>query len=445
MSTNISKNAYIRVHSVSGTMKKFLSSILIMFTALSLSAQSGRPKYLTIPFREPLEDPMPGLQMGSADSLGMDPSILVGVDKLIEDAISAGTMPGAVICVVRRDRIVHLQAYGHRMVTPFVVPMTTDAVFDLASLSKPVSTATCIMQLIEQGRIKLTDKVKDYIPGFKPWVDPKDPSVKVDITIQDLLTHSSGLAAYTSAQTQKERFGEYQPDSLMRCIARESERGFRPKTKFRYSCLNYITLQNVLQKVTGQRLCEYARDNFFSPLGMHNSTYLPVNEFWRWDLWPYVVPTEVQEDGLALCWAVHDPLARVCNAGNSGNAGVFSTAEDLALFSAAIMNGGEILGRRILKTETVKLMTTIPKENSPKVGTCLGWHVTSSYSGCKGKLLKGTGVICHTGYTGTSIVIDLKSKTAIILLTNRVHPDDVGSLSSLRISVADTVVSSIKK
>lgn len=425
-------------------MRKVWIAILSMLVTVQLSAQPGvRQQYVTVPFCEPFEDPMPGLAMGDPDSLGFDPSVLTKVDGLIDSTIVAGTIPGAVLCVVKNDRIAYLKAYGNRMVTPFMIPMTTDAVFDLASLSKPVSTATCVMQLIENGRIKLSDKVSDYIDDFQPWVDKKRKSRKQDITIQDLLTHSSGLAAYTSATTQEERFGRYQPDSLMWCIAHESDRGFQPRTKHRYSCLNFITLQHILQKVTGMRLCDYAEENLFKPLGMRSTTYFPLEEFRRWDLRPYAVPTEVQpDDSLALYCAVHDPLARICNAGNSGNAGVFSTAEDLALLAAAMMNGGEIMGRRILKPETVRLMMTIPRENAARVGTALGWDVFSSYSSCKGTLLNDSKTVCHTGYTGTSMVMDLEDRIAIILLTNRVHPFDKGSLKLLRIGVADTVAAS---
>ena len=389
---------------------------------------------------------------------GMDPERLVRVDAVIDDAIRAGDIPGAVLSVVRRNEIVYLKAYGNKSVVPETVPMTVETMFDLASLSKCVGTTLSFMQLVEGGFVRLADPVKRYIPGFKPWVDP-ETGEEVDIILRDLLTHASGLSDYYDADLFVRRFGTNQPDSLMRVIATEVERHFRPGSDFLYSCLNFITLQHILEKVTGERLCDYAEQHVFAPLGLKHTCYFPLKEDLRTparhpDLLPLVAPTEVQADGTVLKGAVHDPLARLANGGNSGNAGVFSDAVDLSRICMMVMNQGSALkdkklgfpeeDTRILSRAAVRLMTAIPPENAPSVGRALGWDVKSEHSGLRGDLFNPETTLMHTGYTGTSLVIDLDTHTAIVLLTNRVHPADDGSVSRLRALISNIVAGSIR-
>ena len=389
---------------------------------------------------------------------GMDPERLARVDVVIDDAIQAGDIPGAVLSVVRGNDIVYLKAYGNKSVIPDTEPMTVETMFDLASLSKCVGTTLSFMQLVEGGYVRLTDPVKRYIPGFKPWIDP-ETGEEVDIILRDLLTHSSGLSAYYDADLFVERFGTNQPDSLMRVIATEVDRHFRPGSDFLYSCLNFITLQHILETVTGERLCDYAESHVFAPLGLKHTCYFPLEEDLRTparhrDLLPLVAPTEVQSDGSVLKGAVHDPLARLANGGNSGNAGVFSNAVDLSRICMMVMNQGmarkdKKLGfyeedTRVLSPSTVRVMTTIPPENAPSVGRALGWDVKSEHSGLRGDLFNPEKTLMHTGYTGTSLVIDLDTRTAIILLTNRVHPTDDGSVSRLRALVSNIVAGAIR-
>ena len=389
---------------------------------------------------------------------GMDPERLARVDAVIGDAIRAGDIPGAVLSVVRRNDIVYLKAYGNKSVVPDIVPMTVDTMFDLASLSKCVGTTLSFMQLIEEGYVRLTDPVKRYISDFKPWVDP-GTGEEVDIILRDLLTHSSGLPAYFDADLFVERFGTNQPDSLIRVIATEVDRHFRPGSDFLYSCLNFITLQHILESVKGERLCDYAETHVFEPLGLNHTCYFPLQEDLRTparhvDLLPFVAPTEVQSDGSVLQGAVHDPLARLANGGNSGNAGVFSDAMDLSRICMMVMNQGMAAkdkkqgfsgeDTRILSRAAVRLMTTVPPENAPTVGRALGWDMRSEHSGLRGDLFNPETTLMHTGYTGTSLVIDLDTHTAIVLLTNRVHPADDGSVSRLRALVSNIVAGSIR-
>ena len=394
------------------------------------------------------------LRMDSPERHGMNPEKLAQVDRVIEEAISAKEIPGAVLSVVRGNDIVYLKAYGNKSVVPAVEPMTTETLFDLASVSKCVGTTLAFMQLIENGYVRLTDNVDRYLPDFKPWTDPESGET-VDITVRDLLSHSSGLTPYINADTFVKEYGGNNPEKMEWYIATKVKRNFRPGTDFMYSCLNFVTLQRILERVTGEKLYEYAQKHVFDVLGLRHTCYFPLiytpaasNSA---ELAGLCAPTEVQADGKPLVAQVHDPMARRIMGGNSGNAGVFSNAEDLSVVCAAIMNGGVLVDKkgrvlestRILSPLTVRLMATIPPQNDPSVGRALGWDKKSSHSGLRGDLFNPETTIMHTGYTGTSIVIDTETKTAVILLTHRVHPEDKGSVGRLRALVANIVAGSI--
>ncbi|MCI2082828.1 MAG: beta-lactamase family protein [Bacteroidales bacterium] len=365
-----------------------------------------------------------------ADTINL--SRLAYADSAIDAAIADRQIPGAVLCIVEGDDIKYLKAYGYKEIVPDSIPMTTNTVFDLASLSKCVGTTLSFMQLLEEGKVRLSDPVKMYIPGFKPWYDVEKKD-SVDITIEDLMTHTSGIIPYINVDKFIARYGTGCPDSLIKYIATEAPRRFRPKTGYLYSCLNFITLQRILENVTGEKLCDYAQKHVFDVLDLKNTYYCPTP-----DKFGQIAPA-TYENGKLLLGEVHDPTARIINLGNSGNAGVFSSAEDMAVIARAIMDGGEWKGKRILGKETVKAMCTVP-ENVHKFGRTLGWDAWSTSASQPGDILTDrTQCICHTGYTGTSMVIDFKHRIAIILLTNRVHPDDSGSCSRVRALVANIV------
>ena len=380
-----------------------------------------------------------GIERVSPAEVGMDEARLVKVDDIINASIEENVIPGAVLAVVRDGKLAYIKAYGNKSVYPNVEPMTENTVFDLASCSKVVGTAMSMAHLMERGGFRLTDRVDMYIPGFQPYVDPKTGE-KVNIRIVDLLTHSSGLPSYVSPEVVIKAKGAADPDSLMSYIC-TMKRIYKPTTQFEYSCLNFITLQNVLQNITGKKLADYAQENIFDVLGMKNTTYMASK---KPEILPLVAPTEKQPDGNCLIGEVHDPLARVMNHGNSGNAGVFSNAEDLAILAAALMNDGNINGKQVLGKLTVETMITVPEETKA-LGRSLGWDNYSSYASNRGNLFHQTKTFGHTGYTGTSIIIDPVSKTAVILLAHRVHPADKGSAVRLRALVANTVAGSIVK
>lgn len=401
-----------------------LFTILFLSTLMLISSCCGAPEGT--------------LAKATPESQGMNSEKLSLVDDVINDAISQGSIPGAVLSVVRDNKIVYLKAYGNKSVVPDTIPMTVETVFDLASVSKCVGTTLSFLQLIEKGKVRLTDPVNMYIPDYAPWVDP-ETGEKVDIRIIDVMTHTSGIAPYVDMNEFVARFGEACPDTLIRFIATEAKRNFKPTTDYMYSCLNFITIQNILQNVTGEKLCDYAQQNVFGALGLKHTCYNPTGENLE-----LCAPTEVQADGLPLIGKVHDPIARRLNLGNSGNAGVFSNAEDLSVIAAALMNGGEVNGHRILGDLMVEKMIQVPEKNNPEVGRALGWDNRSESASIKGDLFSSTRTICHTGYTGTSMVIDIDQKTAIILLAHRVHPVDKGGLGRVRALVSNIVAGSIE-
>lgn len=388
------------------------------------------------------------------ERVGMSSARLAYADSAILKAVDEGNIPGAVLAVVKDGKMAYIKAYGNRSVTPKKEKMTTSTIFDMASCSKSMSTAVCAMILVERGQIRLSDAVENYIPGFKNWTS-KDGKEKTTIRIRHILTHSSGLPPYVSVAEVQKLYGNAQPDSLIKYIA-SWRRDFEPGTDFQYSCLNYITMQHIIEKVSGLSLREFARRNLFDVLGMHHTDYIPCKQdekgmwvttslpVWAKDnsSWQEIVaPTQKQTNGQIFRGQVHDPLARVMNSGISGNAGVFSSADDIALLCAALINGGELNGRRILSPATVKLMTTVPA-GYEKIGRTPGWDNSSDYSSNLGDMLSNQAY-GHTGFTGTMIDIDPANKLAVILLTNSVHPDGHTSVIRLRAVVTNAVAGAI--
>lgn len=402
--------------------KNKISRIPLFFSTLFLSLLFAGSAYAQLPVVQP-------------EDVNLSPARLRHADEAIEKAIAEKQIPGAVLAVVKDGKMAYLKAYGNRSVYPAVEKMETDTVFDLASLTKPIATATSAFILIEQGRLRLLDKVKLFIPDFEGWKTPDGKTV--DIRVVDLMTHTSGLPAYANAKQLKEEHGAPNPDALIAYIA-TCKRGFEPQTDTRYSCLNYITLQRIIETVSGQSLREFARRNIFDPLGMAHTDFKPSGELLR-----LTAPTQRQGDGSVLRGVVHDPLARIMNDGISGNAGLFSSAADLAIYVAALQNGGEWNGRRLLSPLAVKAMRTVPR-HVRQFGRTPGWDVFSPYASNIGDLL-GPNTYGHGGYTGTSVVIDPDNGIAVILLANRTHPDDAGDVIRLRSYVANAVAASLLK
>ena len=395
------------------------------------------------------------LQRVAPEQVGMDSRHLLYADEAIETAIANKDIPGAVLAVVRNGKMAYLKAYGNKRVYPNTEPMTVNTIFDMASCSKSMSTAICTHILAERGKLRLLDPVSLYIPEFKSWVSEDGKDKKI-IRITDLLTHTSGLPPYAPTSELEKQYGSPNPDGMIEYIA-NCHRDFKPQTDFQYSCLNYITLQRIIETVSGQSLRDFARENLFDVLGMAHTDYLPCkrDKDGKWintadahwttstegDWHSLIAPTEKQSDGSVLCGQVHDPLARVMNGGISGNAGVFSCAEDIAVLCAALQNGGEWNGHRILSPLGVKAMRTVPRATAT-LGRTLGWDNFTAYASNNGDYF-GPNTYGHTGYTGTSIIIDPDNDTSVILLVNAVHPEDGHSMVRLRSLIANVVAASI--
>lgn len=380
--------------------------------------------------------PAQNLDIVAPEAVGLDASRLANADRAIAQAIADKTIPGAVLCVERHGKIGYLKAYGNKRVYPNTEKMTTGTVFDMASCSKAMSTATCAMILIDRGQLRLNDRVDQYVPEFENWKDSITGETEA-IRVIDLMTHTSGLPPYAPVQELKKKYGSPNPQAVVNWIS-HCKRLYAPETGWTYSCCNYIMLQQVIEKITGQTLQQFAHDNIFAPLNMRHTDYRPTKA-----LAALCAPTEKQADGNCLLGVVHDPLACTMMGGLSGNAGLFSSAEDVATYCAAILNKGELNGKRILSPLAVKCMETVPRSLA-QFGHTPGWGISTPYSSNSGDLLSAQ-TFGHTGYTGTSIVIDPANDVAIILLTNCVHPVDKGNVVRLRALVANAVAGSILK
>lgn len=350
------------------------------------------------------------LHPSSAKGAGMMTAPLQQIDQIINQAISEKVMPGAVAFVARGGKIVKHTAYGNsaqytdgkftEMENP--ISMQEDTIFDLASISK-IFTATAVMVLYEQGLFALDDPVAKYIPEFAA-------NGKENVTIRQLLTHTSGFVSWIPLYSQgKSR------DERLQLVFRQPLKN-PPGTAYEYSDLNMITLGALVERLSGQRQDVFVKEQITGPLGMKDTMYNPPAK-----LKNRIAATEFQATpNRGLVWGeVHDENAWSLD-GVAGHAGVFSTAEDLAKLAHIFLNDGKYGGKRILKPETIKLLLENQNEKFPGNDHGLGWELGQGWY--MDALSEGTYSFGHTGYTGTSVVVSPNNKTIAILLTNRVHP-----------------------
>jgi uncharacterized protein YbbC (DUF1343 family)/CubicO group peptidase (beta-lactamase class C family) len=346
---------------------------------------------------------------------------LRGLDDIIESTIQANQIPGAVVLVGHNGKVVYNKAYGNKSLEPVRQKMTEDTIFDMASLTKCMATATAVMQLEEQGKIRLNDTVAKYIPEF-------GKNGKEQITIRQLVTHFSGLREDLDLKVA------WQSKATAYQMAHDETPVAPAGSEFRYSDINYIMLGELVERISGMSLDEYAQKNIFKPLDMDHTRYLPPHEWMD-----KIAPTEFDETNHMLWGTVHDPTARRMG-GVAGHAGVFSTAGDVSKFAQAMLDA-----KFVISAASIQKMTTPQQPPNSVEMRGVGWDLDTPFSSNRGEMLP-IGSFGHTGFTGTSLWIDPTTNSYIILLTNAVHPRlRPGSPAvALRTKVATFVAANLK-
>lgn len=366
----------------------------------------------------------------TSSEVGVSPQQQSVIRTVVEEAIQNGDFPGCVICFGRRNQVVSLQAYGDRQVKPVQISMTVDTVFDLASITKPVATATSLMVLIDHNKLKLSDRIADYFPKF-------GSNGKGSITVKHLLIHQSGLIPDNS-------LSDY-ADGPEQAWQRICELGLvcEVGTEFRYSDVNFIVLAKLVEKISGQDIHEFSQQAIFQPLGMEETGYLPQQAIRR-----RAAPTE-QRNGVWLRGEVHDPRAHRLN-GIAGHAGLFSTASDLAIYASMMLGRGTLSGDvrtdgqpvTVLSETVWRQMTDAYTVSSGQRG--LGWDKQTGFSSNKGKRLTAAA-FGHGGFTGTVLWIDPEKDLFFIFLSSRLHPDGKGKVNRLAGRILDVVVDAVSE
>lgn len=432
------------------------------------------------------------------------------VSKLINDAIAANRLPGAVVLIGHAGQIVFHQAYGSRKLAgepgldgspALAEPMTEDTIFDMASLTKILATAPAVMQLYEQGKVQFDDPVQQYLPDFNEANDPR----RAKVTVRMLLTHTSGETGDVELKDPWGLEAADKAEGVHRALTTPLESD--PGGGFRYSDINFILLGALIEKLTGEPEDEYVAAHVFAPLGLEDTRYLPAAKAcgahtvrgaaigwapastgeacpagaWSTDLLPRIAPTARDEEGRAdpprnpdldylLRGTVQDTTARRMG-GVAGHAGVFSTAHDVGVFAQALLD--RLAGRpsEFPLTQTTLEAMTAPQQpghtprqlqaandaireavaTRPNATRSLlaphypaipgqnlrgfGWDIDTPLSMARGASFP-IGSFGHTGFTGTSVWIDPRSDTYVVLLTNSIHTRGSEPISDVRGEVA---------
>ncbi len=343
---------------------------------------------------------------------------LNAIDQAVDTALREKKLPGCVVVIGRRDEILFRRAYGQRALEPVKLPMTLDTVFDIASLTKPVATASSIMVLAERGAIDLDEPVAIYVPAFAR-------AGKAHITIRQVLTHTAGLPADTPMRDY-----ELGKEEALRRIYDIKPR-FKPGERFQYSDVGFLVLQEVVQRVSGEDLAAFAEKNVFRPLGMAETGYLPAEA-----LRVRAAPTEYRINAF-MQGEAHDPRAYLMG-GVAGHAGVFSTATDLSRFAQAMLGEGAIGTDRFLSPKSVAAFTA--PHDVPAGIRALGWDMKSAFSTNRGDGFSPRAY-GHGGYTGTALWVDPELDLFVVFLSNRVHPDGKGVANPLVKQIATIAAS----
>lgn len=364
----------------------------------------------------------PVARSASSDAPTLPPLAPDAVDeiaRLVQTEIEAGKLPGAVVVVGRKDGVVMRGAWGRRALWPAPEPMTPDTVFDLASLTKAVATATSLALLAQDGALTLDDPASRHLPELDR------PRTRA-ITLRQLLTHSAALPP----ENRLTDYAAGPEQAIARILAIDPEA--KPGARYRYSDVGYLWLGEVVRRAAGKPIDVFAKERIFAPLGMHDTAFGVAPE-----LRERVAPTEPREaTGIMIRGEAHDPRAFRLG-GVAGNAGLFSTADDLVRFARMMLSDGELDGVRVLSHESVAALT-----RAERVGGVLrtpGWDARSDHSRLRGTRLSERAY-GHGGFTGVSLWIDPERDLFVLFLSNRVHPDGTGYVISLVAGVTDAAV-----
>jgi CubicO group peptidase (beta-lactamase class C family) len=346
------------------------------------------------------------------------------IDAEINKAIQRGLIPGAVLQIGHNGEVLYRKAYGLRALIPKREKMTLDTIFDAASLTKVIATTSCLMKLYEDGKLRLDAPVTDYLPEFQGGSSP--------VTVRDLMTHFSGMRPDLDLEPE---WSGYQT-GISKALIDKPQRP--PEASFVYSDINFILLGEIVHKLSGKPLNEFARQEVFDPIGMRHTRFLP-----KADWISRIAPTEIDpKSGAPIRGVVHDPTARAMG-GVAGHAGMFTTAEDLGRFAQMLLDRGVVNGKRVFSAATIEKFTSPQSPPDQKVVRGLGWDIDSPFSAERGELFPIGLSFGHTGFTGTSLWIDPQSKTYVILLTNSVHPHRGKSVAALRRSVSTIAAAAV--
>lgn len=348
-------------------------------------------------------------------------------NDIIRKVINEENLPGANYVIVT-PRKKQFGCLGNKAIVPAIEENNLETIYDLASMSKVISTTSCALKLIEAGKLRMFDAVQKYIPEFK----------HANVRVYDLLTHTSGMKSYLAGAANMNNPEEVWSKILE--LDLEYERG----SKILYSCINYIILGKVIEKLSGMGLDEFAKEQIFEPLEMKDTCYNPTDIL-------RCAPTEERIDAVhngILRGKVHDETAYALG-GVSGNAGVFSTIEDISHFIEMILNNGVYKGKRIFSKATIDLIFTPQVKETSGVylveeQRSIGWIVKGAASSA-GELTSEETIL-HTGFTGTNIWIDRKNKVGFCMLSNRVHPSRATNPTiSLRAKLANYIMAHLEE
>ncbi len=344
-------------------------------------------------------------------------------------ALESSRLPGAVVVVGQQSGVVFRRAYGQRAILPAREEMTPDTIFDLASVTKPLVAGTLAQWLIEQGQLKLDDRVASHLPEF-------GVRGKSDVTVEQLLLHTGGLPPTNSLKDY------FDGPARARSRALGSWLEALPGRRFLYSDVGYVALGALIERVSGEPLDALAERVLWKPLGMVDTTYCRKR-----CTSPRLAPTDLAygRKSSPIRGEVHDPRAYLLG-GVAGNAGLFSTGDDLARFARLMLGQGELDGVRLLSQSVVREFTRPRAMPGPLVDArrALGWDVSSGHSGTRGGELSRQAY-GHSGYTGTSLWIDPELDLFIVFLSNRNHPYGTGKTIALQRHVADAAARALRQ